>query len=193
MILINRLTFFIIISILRSQDIPNILPVYNKNIILLDCGENWENNTIFGPLRFQQLNQNHINGLNNTNRVSFIGANFNWKSNYEVFALHNVRHNNYYFYLYPRIVSNPKGFDRYSGIPRDIKRNGFSSGETDLSGIGFQNQNMLFQIGRGRENWSAGDDISLVLSYDSPSYDYIKFQYNLENTRFIYFHGFLLL
>ena len=39
---------------------------------------------------------------------------------------------NFHGYLYPRIVDNPKKFSRYSGIPRDIERYGFSSGETDI-------------------------------------------------------------
>jgi len=38
-------------------------------------------------------------------------------------------------YIYPRIVDNPNNFARFSGIPRNIARGGFTSGETDLSGI----------------------------------------------------------
>ena len=56
-------------------------------------------------------------------------------------------------------------------------RLGFNSGETNASGFGYKNQNILFQIGRGRENWSAGNEIGLALSKNSPSYDYFKFIY----------------
>lgn len=187
----NRLTFFILLAVLRSQYIPNNLFIYNKNEILFDSGKNWINNTIFGSLSFQQLVEQPNDGFLHNNRTTVIGLNFNQKSAFEIFGFQNVMHNNFYFYLYPRIVSDPNGFQAYSGIPRDIKRSGFNSGETHLSGIGFQNENILFQIGRGSENWAAGNDIELVLSYDSPPYDYFKFQYIHQNAKFIYFHGFL--
>ena len=44
-----------------------------------------------------------------------------------------------YGYLYPRIVNSSENFKRYTGVPRSISRGGFNSGETDLSGIGFEN------------------------------------------------------
>ena len=74
---------------------------------------------------------------------------------------------NFHGYLYPRIADNPNQIERYSGIPRDIKRVGFSSGETDLSGISFQNEWIIIQFGRGRQSWGAGNDIQLAISEES--------------------------
>ena len=71
---------------------------------------------------------------------------------------HNIK-NNFHGYLYSRVVNNPNLFERYSGIPRDISRYGFTSGETDQSGICFENEWLIFQFGRGRERWGAGNDI----------------------------------
>ena len=67
-------------------------------------------------------------------------------------------------YLYPRIVTDSEVFARYSGVERKISRYGFRSGETELSGFGYQNNWFLLQIGRGKEDWSAGNNISLGLS-----------------------------
>jgi hypothetical protein len=60
-----------------------------------------------------------------------------------------------------------------------------------LSGIGYQNNWFLLQIGRGREDWSAGNNISLGLSNHSPSYDYGLFGLDFGKVRYKYFHGFL--
>ena len=48
------------------------------------------------------------------------------------------------------IVDNPNNFRRYSGVARDINRLGLS-GETDISGISFENEWMIIQFGRGRQ------------------------------------------
>ena len=42
-------------------------------------------------------------------------------------------------FIYTRIVSNTSEFERYTGIPREIARAGFNSGETDLAGVGYEN------------------------------------------------------
>ena len=183
-------TFFLS-SFILCQDIPKNSSLYQKSLILFDIGNNWNNNTIFGPIRFHHMDKDSIKSNNHKNSKSFIGLTYNLNSNLELFGYHYVKHNNFFFYIYPRIVTNNTDFERYTGVPRDINRFGFNSGETDLSGVGYQNETLLFQIGRGRENWSAGNDINLILSNDSPSYDYMKFQYNYGKARFVTFHGFL--
>ena len=94
-------------------------------------------------------------------------------------------------YLYPRIVNNPDDFMGYSGIPRDISRGGFTSGETDISGISFENEWMIIQFGRGRQSWGAGNDIQLSLSEKSNSYDYGMLDLDFGKLKVRYFHGFL--
>ena len=61
----------------------------------------------------------------------------------------------------------------------------------DLSGFGFQNDWALIQIGRGREDWGAGNDIALGISGDSKAYDYLLLSSNYGKIRVNYIHGFL--
>ena len=79
---------------------------------------------------------------------------------------------NFYFYLYPRLVSDGSSFKRFTGVPRPKKRFGFNSGEVDISGVGYENNWLLMQYGRGRQAWTAGEDLGLVLNGNSSSYDH---------------------
>ncbi len=94
-------------------------------------------------------------------------------------------------YLYPRIVDRPELFRGFSGIPRDIERGGFRSGETDLSGISFENDWMIIQFGRGRQSWGAGNNIELAISEQSNSYDYGMLDLDFGKLKVRYFHGYL--
>ena len=76
-------------------------------------------------------------------------------------------------------------------MPRNQSRFGFSSGEVDLSGIGYQNDWLLLQIGRGRQSWGSGSDIQLALSESSAAYDHSLFGLNFNHFRYRYMHGFL--
>ena len=60
----------------------------------------------------------------------------------------------------------------------------------DLSGFGFQNDWALIQIGRGREDWGAGNDIALGISGDSKAYDYLLLSSNYGKIRLITFMDF---
>jgi len=59
------------------------------------------------------------------------------------------------------------------------------------SGMGFQNHWVNLQIGKGREEWSAGNDIELALSKNAYPYDYFKLSSDYGRVRVSYFHGFL--
>ena len=174
-------------SILNAQEIPEEFienEIYNLSV---DIGENWESYTTLGSPRFQ-LSQNELNQLNIHSRFGFQSIN-------NSIALYGFGHftfnNNFYGYLYPRIVNDIDAFPRYSGIPRDITRGGFNSGETDLSGIGYQSDWLTIQLGRGRENWGAGTNLQLALSKNSPPYDYGMIGLDMKNIRVKYIHGFL--
>lgn len=108
-----------------------------------------------------------------------------------IYAYGHASKNNFYGYLYSRIVSDPSAFPRYTGKAREIDRFGFNSGETDISGVGYSNNWLLLQIGRGRQNWSAGDGIDLILSENSPAYDYGLFGLNFRNINGRFLHGYL--
>ena len=101
-----------------------------------------------------------------------------------------VFNKNFYAYMYPN-VSDPSSFSRFSGLPRKISRFGFNAGEIDIAGIGFENHKLILQIGRGRQSWSAGNNIGIALSEESYGYDYGLFGLKLDNFRARYMHGFL--
>jgi hypothetical protein len=182
------------ISLGLSQEIPNEFQEFQVQKLLTDAGQNWETNTLFGLPRFQSVSkakpENIIksDSLNIRTRTGIFTKN-------GATALYGFGHfsfrKHYYGYLYPRIVNDPDAFIRYSGVPRDITRGGFNSGETDLSGIGFQNDWLTLQLGRGRESWGAGNEIQLALSENSPAYDYGLLGLDFGRLRVKYIHGFL--
>ncbi len=63
--------------------------------------------------------------------------------------------------------------------------------EDYLSGIGFQNNWVNLQIGKGRENWGAGNGIELALSDNSNAYDYFMLASNYGAVRVNFIYGFL--
>ncbi len=187
------MTFFCLIFIFQSftfsQEIPNTFFSYKKEIFDYNIGKNWHKNTTLGAPRFDNYRKKmDLDSLQIDYRIGFYNLN-------QSIALYGFGQffykNNFYGYLYPRIVNDVNFLIGYSGIPRDIKRGGFSSGETDLSGIGYQNNWFFFQIGRGRENWGSGNGIELALTNNSPSYDYLAIGSNYGKLNVKYFHGFL--
>ena len=169
------------------QTIPSEFKEFQKRKFLIDSGKNWEQNSIFGPLRL-------INLRSKTDSL-IINSRLGLQAFTKGRALYGFGHftykNNFHGYLYSRVVNRPDLFERYSGIPRDISRYGFSSGETDLSGICFENDWLIFQFGRGRESWGAGNDIYLGLGENSNSYDYGMLDLDFGNLKVRYFNGYL--
>ena len=82
-------------------------------------------------------------------------------------------------------------FPRFSGLSQRRSRFGFKAGETDMSGFGYDDGKLLFQISRGRQDWGAGNNINLALSSSSPPYDYLLGGINLGLLKLRYFNGFL--
>ena len=182
------------ISLNLSQEIPNEFMEFQSYKLLIDSGQNWDKHSTFGLPRFQSIsNTDAKNWIKSDSLTIQTRAGIFTKNN--AIALYGFGHfsfkKHYYIYLYPRIVNDPEAFPRYSGIPRDIIRAGFNSGEADLSGIGFQNDWMTLQLGRGRESWGAGNEIHLALSEYSPAYDYGILGLDLGKVRAKYIHGFL--
>ena len=179
------------ITNLSSQEIPMEFYEFKFNKILYDAGHNWEKNTTFGPIRYQSTNDS-IMILQDSLRMHALLGIHSKNDNIRMYGYERFSYKKHFYgYLYASIVNDPNQFSRYSGIPRDISRLGFKSGEMDLSGLGYQNDWLLFQFGRGRQSWGAGNDIQLALSENSPAYDYGLFGLNFGKLRFRYFHGFL--
>ena len=172
---------------LHSQEIPNDFFKFYEKKIWSDSGDNWQENTIFGPFRYKHNFKNNDSLKINARFGTFIANNQKMLYAYGHFTFKKY----FYGYLYPRIVNSPDDFSGYSGLPRDISRGGFTSGETDISGISFENEWMIIQFGRGRQSWGAGNDIQLSLSEKSNSYDYGMLDLDFGKLKVRYFHGFL--
>ena len=186
-ITIRTLLFLLLFPDIKSQEIPNEFFQFHFEKTLLDAGKNWENNTIFGSSRFSH-GKTLTDSLTIKSRFgSYLSTNGTGLYGFALFSFKS----NFHGYLYPRIVDQPELFDRFTGVPRKIKRAGFNSGETDLSGICYQNEWMILQFGRGRQSWGAGNDIQLAISENSPSYDYGMLDLDFGDFKARYFHGYL--
>ena len=188
----KQLLFFVLITLfvdlkLYSQPIPNTFLEYKLMRYSFFNDQKWSDNTTFGYRRYEH-NHSESDSLKISSRLGIFVTN-NQKMLYGYG--HFTYKKNFHGYLYPRIVDDPEKFSGYSGIPRDIERYGFSSGETDISGISYENNWMILQYGRGRQSWGAGDDIQLALSEKSNSYDYGILDLDFEKLRVRYFHGYL--
>ena len=179
------------LQIVFCQEIPNEFQSFSAYEILLDAGRNWTTNTSFGPVRFQDLQLNNKFVEDTTS----INTRYGFYSNNNHIAQYSFGHiqlpNYFYIYLYSRIVGSSDNFERYTGLPRKKSRMGFNSGETDLSGIGYDNDKFLIQLGRGRQSWGAGNMANLTLDENSPPYEYLLSGINLGKFKFRSFNGFL--
>ena len=54
-IIILYLLYFSLLSIGKSQEIPNEFFQFQSQKLLYDSGENWQTITTFGPIRFNRL------------------------------------------------------------------------------------------------------------------------------------------
>ncbi len=189
-----------VVGFIFSQEIPNEFFDFKINSFVIDHDQNsWKSHTNFGPIRNSTVNENKINLYrtyvkkrddDSINVIANIGTNSNNLGS-TIYGFGKLNYKNLYSYFYSRIVNNTNHLQRYTGIPRDISRFGYNSGETDISGIGYQDRNFIFQYGRGRQSWGAGEEIQLALSETSPSYDYGLLSFSKNNWRIRYFHGFL--
>ena len=164
----RHILILLFLSSINAQEIPNEFFEFQINKLEDDLGKHWHENTTFGPFRYKHNLKNNDSLKVNARFGTFIAKNQKMLYAHGHFTFKKYFHG----YLYPRIVNNPDEIRGYSGIPRDISRGGFTSGETDISGISFENEWMIIQIGRGRQSWGAGNDIQLFLSEESNSYDY---------------------
>ncbi len=182
-----RINTLLYTSLLYCQEIPNEFFDFIEYKVLSENGFDWSENTSFGPFRYKN-NEPSSDSLRIISRFGIVISN----ESRSLFGYGHFSYKKYFHgYLYPRIVDNTSKVDRFSGLSRDIERGGFRAGETDLSGISFEKDWLIFQFGRGRQSWGTGNDIQLALSENSPPYDYGLVDLNFSNLRVRYFHGFL--
>ena len=142
--------------------------------------------TIFGPIRYEFKNQKEK--TNSTLLTDFYGQlGFTVvNESYKIYGSGYYKYkNSYYAYLSPIHLSN-KGENYEYSTRYDIFNNQYNQ-----SGIGYENSWVIMQIGRGNENWGAGNDIQLALSENSQPYDYFLLASNYGKVRVRYIHGFL--
>ena len=173
-----------------SQDIPRENFLFKQENLLNDLGKNWDfNSTLSGP-RFRH--EKDANIIQDTLLFSPILGINTIKSDALLFSYFRTRTlSNIYAYFLPKFVTDPDNIPGFSGLRQENSRFGFNAGEVTYSGLGFENDWVLLQYGRGKENWSAGEGIQISLSNQSASYDYgvVEFKYKSYKTR--YFHGWL--
>lgn len=168
--------FFIFISTIESQPVSKKLFKYHHNKLMFDSGKDWENLSLIKSQRYNLdffeyakfKNFANISLHNQSVNISII-KNFVFKKNFFAFMDFNFSKNlndNFYF---------SDSSNRY----------------VSQSGFGYQNDWVLFQLGRGNEDWSAGNNINLALSENSELYDYLLLMSNYGRVRVNYIHGFL--
>jgi len=176
---------------LVAQEVPQEFYEFKLNDLKYDFDDNWKRITNFGPFRFQDIDEFTLpseDSLVIKTRYGIQSIN----ENATFYGYGNLRYSKYFYgYIYSRIVSNASSFPRYSGIPREVERAGFNSGEVDLGGIGFQNTWATIQIGRGRISSASGNKIELALSNGSVPYDYGLIDLDFGTLRMRYANGFL--
>lgn len=191
------LLLFVYLNIqnLFSQDIPSDFLINYIYKLKLDAGKGWSINRL-GSITWQNINLNE-------NEIDSIQ--FKYRIGSRVFIAHESLYNNPYFYgratffknfytyMYVRALTNysDNNFTGYSGKKLDRKRFGLVSAENDLAGLGFENNWLKLQYGRGRELLTINTKTSLIMSEDSPSYDYGLIGFRYKNLQTRYFHGFL--
>ncbi len=194
---IIKVTLILLLSsfYLFSQEIPKEFYQYKLGKYFFDIGRNWDQNTTFGPTRYTH-GKDISDSLIITSRLGFSLSSEKPDTLYSYSKViygfgHFTYKSRFHGYLYSRIVNNLNYFEGYSGIPRDITRLGFRSGETDLSGISYENDWMIIQFGRGRQSWGAGNDIQISLSETCSPYDYGMLDLDFGKLKVRYFHGYL--
>lgn len=92
---------------------------------------------------------------------------------------------NFFAYLNPSISYSKKNVRAFDYNFGNINQS------NSFSGVGFKNHWTIIKIGRGNENWSAGEGIELALSDKSMPYDYLLLSSDYGHLRVRYIHGFL--
>ena len=182
--------FFLIVTLSFSQPLPHHIFSHKAQLLLNDAGEGWEDlSTIISkryPLLKVTSNQDNDN-LKILTKVGFYGnnTNFNYHSSFKLSFKNYV-----YGYLFPGITSRSYKSNKHL-ISLELNQLIQNINNDTYYGAGYQNQWVTLQIGKGRENWSAGNDIQLALDFESDSYDYFLLSSDYNKVRVNYFHGFL--
>ena len=174
------------LTLVFSQSTLNNYLLYKSKELQFDAGLDWQILTTFTPIRFDIKSENQK--LSKNKPLNFTGR-IGLSSESDAYSLYSFGHlkykENFYAYSYPLYTNRTK---KYSLNQNSIE---LSSAKEDFSGLGFENNWVNLQIGRGRESWGAGSDIQLALSNNGNSYDYFLLASDYGKVRVKYIHGFL--
>lgn len=183
--------FIINIEINYSQTIPNQFYKFKIHEIFFDAGENWDYLSNFESVRFQFLFSSKNKNPDQMPHQFRLGL-YNNNSNLVLYGFGHFLHSKHiYGYVYPELFKKEKIDDYFFENRHQTQKLKHITLGTDMSGFGFQNNWVNFQICRGRENWGSGNDIQLALNNNSNSYDYIIIGSDYGKVRVKYIHGFL--
>tara|TARA_B100000519_G_scaffold203428_1_gene226721 strand:+ start:33099 stop:34481 length:1383 start_codon:yes stop_codon:yes gene_type:complete len=185
--------YFILFSIksqiLFSQTVQNNSFYYKSKKILFDSGLNWDSLSTFGSFSYNKFNFQYLN-----NDSLKIDVRFGIQGENEIspYSLGYVTYGNkfYAFFYYPKFIYSLDLFS-YLGDSNYTKNQESNNDGNNFSGIGYKSSWLIFQFGKGRESWGAGNDIQLALSENSSAYDYFMLASDYGNLRVNYIHGFL--
>ena len=174
------------LDLVFSQPIPKDHFLYQSRKMLYDVGKNWQSLSIFGTNRFKSQLQNEVvkhSAMMKTNGSLAINA----KSNSHIIKGYgSIYFKDYYYgYIYPSFNIKSNGDQQYKGILNSY------GNQNNHSGLGFENSWVILEIGKGNQNWGAGNDIQLALSENSEAFDYILLGSDYGRVRVRYIHGYL--
>ena len=188
--MIDRLIYYRISLILISIGSPysqNLLE-WNFDRILyknsFDYGNHWDQISSFESTEIYNFNIDSNSESYYDFHNMFITNDKNiFLINYFNFSFKN------YFYLY--VSSESKYVNNKVKFPK-LEKNilGLSNNSKILvSGVGFQNNWVNLNLGRGRENWGSGNDINILLNPNSAPYNYFKLSSDYGKLRVNFLYG----
>jgi hypothetical protein len=189
--LINKIIIISILlyelNFLNGQSFPRRTFDYEAKKIKYDAGIGWASLSIFDYNEYRKNNYSVIK------RVDFSmqsGLSYVMSNEQNLFQLRSyiflIFKNNYYLFYTP-VLSNKSTINDNNFNNESI----YFRNNTGTSGFGFKNNWVNIQIGKGTENWGAGNGLQLALNKNSKVYDYFLLGSDYNKVRVRYIHGFL--
>lgn len=181
-----------ILRFILSQEVPIEYKIADSVKFNYDLGKNWHTNSSLDQIRYASISKDSVYNISNVMMNSDVG--FFYGNSFYYIYLNNRINFKKNFFLNAKFRATNSGAQilGYTGLPRTKQRlGGFESGEYENASVGYQNEWLLFQLGRGKQSWGAGEDINVILTEYSPSYDHMLIGFNILDYKFRYFHGFL--
>lgn len=176
--------FFVTVSLffstISSQTLLNKSFFYNQDNTMFDSGENFDELTFVSFNWYKQITNSSKKFRTIEKKIGLYNAGSSLKLSHRY---SNIFENKIYSFIESNIMTFKDNFNN--------EKNDLVVFDIVNSGVGYKNNWLLLQIGRGNENWGAGEDINLALSDNSKPYEYFLLQSDYGKIRVGYIHGFL--